>query len=184
MTEHRFQRSPGRRRATKDQSDCRASIERPILAGTWGTDMDTQRPQTAIDQTALSVTDEPAAYFVYDGDCPLCTQAARALRIRKAIGRLELVDARNDKDHPVLLEVKAAGLDLDQGMVFKTGGTLYHGADALHMMALLGSGQGWFNRLSAMLFRSKRVAAIAYPPMRATRNVLLALFGADKIGNL
>ena len=123
-------------------------------------------------------------WFVYDGDCPLCTAAAQALRIRKAVGNLNLVDARHDSDHPILGEIQAQKLDLDQGMVIKFGDTLYHGADALNMMALLGTGQGWFNRLNALLFRSRWLAAICYPPMRAARNLLLRLSGIDRIGNL
>lgn len=123
-------------------------------------------------------------WFVYDGDCPLCSVAAHALRIRKAVGNLHLVDARSALDHPILREVRERKLDLDQGMVIKFRDTCYHGADALQVMALLGTGQGWFNRLNALLFRSKTLSRIFYPPMRAVRNLLIRLRGVDKIGNL
>jgi predicted DCC family thiol-disulfide oxidoreductase YuxK len=123
-------------------------------------------------------------WFVYDGECPLCRSAATALRIRAAVGALNLVDARTEKHHPVLAEINQAHIDLDQGMVIKFGGKLYHGADALAMMAFLGSGRGWFNRINALLFRSPRIARFAYPPMRATRNLLVRLRGAGRIRNL
>ena len=123
-------------------------------------------------------------WFVYDGDCPICSVAARGLRIRKAVGSLNLVDARTDIDHPILKEVQELKLDLDEGMVIKFRDTCYHGADALQVMALLGTGQGWFNRMNAWLFRSRTLSKICYPPMRATRNLLIRLRGVEKIGNL
>ncbi len=123
-------------------------------------------------------------WFVYDGDCPICSVAARVLRIRKAVGSLNLVDARAELDHPVLQEIRDLKLDLDEGMVIKFGSTCYHGADALQVMALLGTGQGWFNRMNALLFRSKILSKICYPPMRACRNLLIRLRGVARIGNL
>lgn len=43
-------------------------------------------------------------YFVYDGDCPICNYAAHALKISEAVGKLELVNAREQKTHPVYKE--------------------------------------------------------------------------------
>lgn len=123
-------------------------------------------------------------WFAYDGDCPVCTYAAHALRIRKDVDDLHLVDAREGEDHPLLREITAQGLDLDEGMVLKFGGRYYHGPDALHMMALLGSPSGWFNRLNATLYRSRILARLLYPPMRGTRNLLLRLKGIDPLHNL
>jgi predicted DCC family thiol-disulfide oxidoreductase YuxK len=122
--------------------------------------------------------------FVYDGECPLCRNAAAAFRIRAAVGLLQLVDARAERHHPVVQEINRLGLDLDEGMVIQVGGTCYHGADALHIMALLGTGQGWLNRLNALMFRSPRMARLLYPAMRGTRNLLVRLRGAGAIDNL
>jgi predicted DCC family thiol-disulfide oxidoreductase YuxK len=122
--------------------------------------------------------------FIYDGECPVCSIAAQALRIRAAAGPLRLVDARREKNHPVLLEINALGYDLDDSMILKYGGRFYRAGDALALMALLGSGQGWFNRMNALLFRSKTVAAVLYPVMRAARNLLIRLKGVPKIHNL
>ncbi|MCG8492440.1 MAG: DUF4166 domain-containing protein [Sneathiellales bacterium] len=119
--------------------------------------------------------------FVYDGDCPLCRAAARAFRIKKAAGSLEVVDAREGASHPLVREVIEAGLNLDEGMVVKYGGRLYHGADALQIMALIGSSQGWFNQLNAFLFKIPVIAKISYPVMRAGRNLLLRLLGVNKL---
>lgn len=135
---------------------------------------------------------EPAAtgelkgnvYFVYDGDCPICTTAAHALRIRDAVGTLHLINARDGADQPLVREVTERGYDLDEGMVIKFGERYYHGADALGIMALLGSGVGWFNCMNAILFRSPRVAALLYPAMRGTRNTLIRIKGVPKLSNL
>ncbi len=123
-------------------------------------------------------------WFVYDGECPICQTAAEAFRVREAVGTLHLVNARTEAEHPVMAEVNAARLDLDAGMVIKYGGRLYHGADALQLMALIGSKHGWLNRMNALLFRNKEVARFAYPFMRAARNLAIALKGAGKIKNL
>ncbi len=133
---------------------------------------------------SAAIKSNEGIWFVYDGECPICHTAAAAFRVREAAGTLHLVDARLVLDHPVLLEVNAARLDLDEGMVIKYGGRLYHGADALHMMALLGSKSGWFNRINAVLFCNKTRARISYPIMRAARNLAISLKGSGKIGNL
>jgi len=123
-------------------------------------------------------------WFVYDGDCPICSTAAHALQIKKSVGELHLVNARDDKDHPLLVEINKRQLDLDQGMVLKYGDVFHHGEDALYVMALLGSRTGWFNRINALLFRSKLVARGCYPATRATRNTLLRFKGVRQIRNL
>src|ERR1700761_402142 len=87
-------------------------------------------------------------WYVYDGECPLCRTAARALRIREAVGQLHLINAREERDHPVMKEINARGLDIDKGSVVKFGGQFYHGSDCVMIMALLSSRAGWFNRMN------------------------------------
>ena len=123
-------------------------------------------------------------WFAYDGDCPVCSYAAHALRIRRDVGNLHLIDARSAPQHPVIQEINTRRIDLDTGMVLKYRGNLYHGDDALHMMGLLGSPNGWFNRANAMLFRHRWFARAFYPPMRFVRNALLRLKGVKKLNNL
>ena len=132
------------------------------------------------------VTSEMQAevWFIFDGGCPLCAFAANAFQIKKAVGSLHLLDARKTKDHPLLREVKARDLDLDQGMVLAYQNEFYHGQDALHMMALLGSDYGWVNKMNAGLFRYKLLARICYPPLRMIRNMLLHIKGMQKLRDL
>lgn len=99
-------------------------------------------------------------WFIYDGDCPICKTAAKALRIRQAVGTLQLLNARSESGHPLLHEIKARKLNLDDGMVIIANGNYYHGADALRIMALLGTNQGWFNRMNWFLFRNKAFARL------------------------
>lgn len=124
------------------------------------------------------------AWYVYDGECPLCRTAARALRIREAVGKLHLINAREEIHHPVIQEINARGLDLDKGTVIKFGENFYHGGDAMVVMALLGSSTGWFNRMNAALFRSPSFAQFCYPAIRSGRNLLLWFKGVGQIRNL
>lgn len=58
-------------------------------------------------------------YFLYDGDCPICQMAADHYELRQSVGQFQTIDARSERDHLILLEIEAAGLDLDEGMVLK-----------------------------------------------------------------
>ena len=81
-------------------------------------------------------------------------------------------------------EITAAGLDIDQGMVLKVGDRLYYGSDAIHTLSLMGTRSGLFNRMSFLLFKSKKVAAVIYPGLRFCRNLLLKILRKSKINNL
>jgi len=120
-------------------------------------------------------------WLIYDGECPICSPTANALKIRDAVGTLHLINAR--ENHPILNEIKNAGLNLDEGMVVKIDNKLYHGADAQHVLALIGTTQDWFNRINVWLFRSKTLAKLIYPIMRALRNMLLKIKKVSKLNN-
>src|ERR1700721_2878296 len=127
-------------------------------------------------------SENKGVWFVYDGDCPVCSMAAQALRIKAAYGTLHLVNAREDRDAPLLREIKRRELNLDEGMVCD--GQFYHGEDALRFMARYGDSAGWFNWFNRILFRSETVAKLSYPWMRGIRNLLLRLRGVSKLSNL
>ena len=127
---------------------------------------------------------ENTIWFVYDGKCPICQIGAAYYRVRESVGRLHTVDARTEKDHPVMQEINRAGLNLDDGMVIKYKGKLYQGDDALHLMAELGSDSDWFNKINNTLFKSRTLAALCYPFMKGTRNLALTIKRAGRIRNL
>lgn len=120
--------------------------------------------------------------LIYDKDCPACNAYCQVVRIRQSVGELKLINAREDS--AIMQEITAVGLDIDQGMVLKMGTSLYYGSDAIHMLSLLSSRSGFFNRLNYHLFKSRRVAKWLYPLLRACRNLLLKLLRKRKINNL
>ncbi len=116
---------------------------------------------------------------IYDGECPFCSNYVRLYRLRQLVGRVRLVDARGDD--PALAQVREARLDLDQGMAVIWQGRLYHGAEALHVLALLGSEDGVFNRVNRWLFSRPRLGRRIYPWMVAGRRLTLRLLGRKLI---
>lgn len=121
----------------------------------------------------------PRITIVYDGGCPFCSAYVRLVRLREAVGPVRLVDAR--QGGPLVDEISAAGYDLDDGMVLKLDGVFYHGDECLNRLALLSTGSGVFNRTMAFLFSRPAVARIAYPFLRAGRNLALKLMGRGKL---
>ena len=120
--------------------------------------------------------------LVYDRECPACNAYCQIVQIRKSVGELRIVDARENSD--VLNEITARGLDIDQGIVLKMGDQLYYGSDAINALALIGSRSGIFNRLNYWIFKSKTISKILYPVLRSGRNLLLKTLGKSKINNL
>lgn len=126
---------------------------------------------------------EPGAWFIYDGECPLCKSAAMALRIKQEYGELKLIDARQDHTHPLVSVINQRQYNLDEGMVIYDGKNFYHGADALWFMARFGD-KGLFNRFNRLMFSSPAIARVCYPALRSIRNLLIKLRGVGKINNL
>lgn len=120
--------------------------------------------------------------LVYDSECPACNAYRQSVNIRKSAGDLRMVDARENSE--VMEEITSRGLDIDQGLVLKMGGKLYHGADAIHALALIGSRSGIFNRMNYWIFKSKTASSVLYPVLRFCRNLLLKILGKSKINNL
>src|SRR5689334_14864402 len=121
----------------------------------------------------------PPIMLVYDGECPVCSAYCRALAIKQLESRFEIVNAR--QYHPVLEIINEKGLNLDEGFVLKIGDEYYHGADAIHRLALISTGTGLFNRLNYLIFKSAYLSMILYPLLRTGRNFLLCLLGRKKL---
>ena len=120
----------------------------------------------------------PTTWVVYDGQCPFCSRYVSLLRLRDTLGRVELVNAR--EGGPVVDEILAAGLDLDEGMVLKIDGRFYHGDECIHRLALLSSSSSLFNRVNRAIFRSPTLSRLLYPLLRSGRNCMLHLLGRSK----
>jgi predicted DCC family thiol-disulfide oxidoreductase YuxK len=116
--------------------------------------------------------------LIYDGECPVCT--AYSCNVDAGPAQLRRINARSGN-----VEVQKAidaGVDLDDGMVVLHQGKLYHGADAMHRMAMLSPKSGLRNRLNRMMFGNLAIARATYPALRSGRNALLRLLGRQKIG--
>ena len=120
--------------------------------------------------------------LVYDKECPACNNYCQMVRIRESVGELQLIDAREAS--PIMDEITAANLDIDEGMVLKMNDQLYYGADAIHALSMISSRSGIFNRLVYWVFKSKRVSHVLYPILKTGRLVLLKLMRRTKINNL
>ena len=130
-------------------------------------------------EQADRVEESGKSYLVYDGECPVCSAYVMFVRLKQSIGPVELIDAR--EGGAIVDRIVSDGLDLDEGMVLAYGGRYYHGADCVHVLAMLSSSSGVFNRLNALLFRSPGVARFMYPILRFGRNSLLRILGKRKL---
>lgn len=113
--------------------------------------------------------------IVYDGECIFCQNYVRFVRLRQAVGPVELIDARSGD--PRVEGLWRDGYDLDEGMVFAHQGRVFHGAEAVHVLSGLSSGSGLFNRLNAAVFASQGVARFLYPALKLGRRLTLKLRG-------
>ena len=121
--------------------------------------------------------------LIYDGECPVCTAYSCVVDVDegKASG-IKRINARSDD--ALVRQAKDAGLDLDEGMIVVHDGKLYHGADALNIMARLAPSRGFGNRLNKILFSNPTISRVTYPVLRAGRNTLLKLLGRKKIAEI
>ena len=117
--------------------------------------------------------------LVYDGECPFCSRFVTLVRLRESVGEVCLVDARSQD--PILAEIHNLGLNLDEGMVAKYANQFFHGDQVIHLVAMLSSRSGFFNRLMYWIFKSERRARLLYPFMVKGRNLALWFLGRQKI---
>ncbi|WP_419842501.1 DCC1-like thiol-disulfide oxidoreductase family protein [Candidatus Poriferisodalis sp.] len=120
-------------------------------------------------------------WLVYDGECPMCANYARYLRLRQSVGELTLVDAR--QGGPMVDEVRRLPHDLDDGMVAKVNDQYYVGHEALNVLALLATDRGAFNKFNRLAFGWPLISRVAYPLMTAVRRLLLKRKGVTPIGD-
>jgi predicted DCC family thiol-disulfide oxidoreductase YuxK len=118
-------------------------------------------------------------FLLYDGECPFCSAYARMQRLRAAGVHLALLDARDEPE--LVARFAREGLDINEGMILRLGGSTYFGSDVLHTIALLTGPTGFANRLVARLFANRTVARVLYPALRAGRNATLKVMGRDKM---
>lgn len=126
------------------------------------------------------IFDPNTYYLVYDGDCPFCSRFVTLVRFKKAVGAVELVDARSDRG--VVDCLRGRGIDLDEGMALVFGGRIYHGDACLQRLAMMSTSSDLFNRFNGWVFRSSLRSRLLYPWLRFARNCALWFLGRGKIG--
>ena len=122
---------------------------------------------------------DKAIFLIYDGACPMCRNFAKVVKIRKAVGKFEIINARTD--NKLVKEVQKLGYDLDNGIVVIYSGNYYYGKEAMNILAILSSNSDWVNKISAFIFRSKALTFTLYPILKFIRRCLLFVIGIPKI---
>lgn len=117
-------------------------------------------------------------YLYYDGECPLCSHAAKTVRIKKSL-QLQLIDARSQ--HPQIEKIIELGYDLNEGIVVEYDNQIYYKEDALHLLAFLSTPFNLLNRISAFILRQKILTKILYPILKKIRLLLLWIRGKSLI---
>ena len=112
------------------------------------------------------------ALIIYDGECPFCRNYVRLLRLREAIGQVELVDARSGD--PRVSAFQRKGYNLDKGMLFVHEGRVHHGSDAIHVLAGLTNPEksAFRLRINAKVFSSRAASVLLYQVLRLGRQSL------------
>jgi len=116
-----------------------------------------------------------AALIIYDGDCIFCQNYVRFIRLREAVGPVDLVDARSND--PRVERYWKSGYDLNEGMLFVNDGRVYHGHEAINALADLSTSSTLFNRLNRALLSNAFTARTIYPFLKFGRRLTLLARG-------
>lgn len=117
--------------------------------------------------------------IIYDGECPVCKNYVTMLRLKESVGEVELIDAREDIH--LAEQFLEEGYNLDNGMIVIYQQQIFYGQKAVHVMALLSTNVGAFNKMNVCLFKNEMVAKIAYPILVFLRKILLKILGKTTI---
>lgn len=116
--------------------------------------------------------------LIYDTECFFCTNYVRLLALKKSVGDITLVSAR---DKQAVRALNCEHLDLNAGMVLLLGSQCYFGDEAVYHLALLSTPVTFFNRLNRIIFRHYAMARLWYPLLKLGRRTYLRLAGKDEI---
>jgi len=115
----------------------------------------------------------------YDGECPFCANYVALTKLREAVGKVTLVNLREDA--AARAELINSGIDPDLGMVVDYDGKRHVGEAAVNRLSTLSSGEGLLNHIAATTLSNQLISRATYPVMRAGRNLTLTLLGRTPI---
>jgi predicted DCC family thiol-disulfide oxidoreductase YuxK len=120
-------------------------------------------------------------FLLYDGDCPVCSAYVAVARLRQLYPDLRIMSARTE---PALVaELRAKGYEINTGMVLSLDSTIYFGADATRMIAILGrTSPSWWRRATLGFLGTAPWARSLYPWLNRGRRLLLQILGRRPIG--
>ena len=119
---------------------------------------------------------------VYDGECPFCSNFVGLMALREAVGKVNLIDARSGD--PEVCKLQRAGFDLNEGMAVVFGDQVYYGSDAVVLISGLSSTGSPMKRLTSLILREPKRAAILYPIMKFGRRITLRALGRKPIAHM
>ena len=114
-----------------------------------------------------------------DGDCIYCSRFSDLIAARNTLGSLAVMNLRDRPD--LVAAMREAGLDPNQGMVFKRGDQIYFGHKAVVELARVTEDRGALRRTIRKTFHSEAAARLLYPLLRAGRAATLLLRGKRMI---
>ena len=127
----------------------------------------------------FAIIDDKNMKIIYDGECPFCSKYVRLIQLKKNLGYVELINARED---PTIKEkLKRLSIDINQGMVLIDGEDIYFAEDCIHRLALLSTSSTFFNRINKFIFKNKIISKILYPIMKTGRNFILFILKRKQI---
>lgn len=123
--------------------------------------------------------DANTLYLIYDDECPLCRHSAKAVRIKQAVGNLELLNAR--ESHPLIDAAHDNGLDPDVGIIVYYHNQFYFAEHAISLLAQLSEPKSRFNLFFTNLLKKLWIAKCLYPIVKGIRRFFLYLKGVHGI---
>jgi predicted DCC family thiol-disulfide oxidoreductase YuxK len=115
---------------------------------------------------------------LYDGACPFCAKFVMLYKL-KNIFHVNLIDARGS---PALVEqYHAQGYDANDGMLVLWRGRVYHGAEAMHVLAYLSNRRGIFNKLNRWIFGNQNIGRCIHPLFALVRKLVLRFLGRNPL---
>jgi predicted DCC family thiol-disulfide oxidoreductase YuxK len=119
-------------------------------------------------------------FLLYDGECPACSAYVALARLRQLYPGLKVLNARSEPD--LVAELRTRGYEINEGMVLCLDGAIHFGADAMRLIARLGSASSSRWRWTALgLIGTAPWSRRIYPWLNRGRGVLLRLLRRGRI---
>lgn len=133
----------------------------------------------AIDELFKDYMAQYALVLIYDGECPFCSQYVKISKIKKTVGNLCLLNARENLE--LVNKLRIHEVSIDRGIVAYYAGYLYQGAESMILVSRLSSGEQIVNRSIAAIFKNERLTRTLYPLLLFGRNLVLKIKRVKKI---